>query len=160
MDLYSNLTTVKMHDSFPLSIKEIVALIHLCSNFPFFFKLIKNYLFILLPSPPVYPLNSNKSRFILPLPLRLCWHLPHCSNVLLICQNYKRQIDWFPTFQITFFSPPLRKLAIKISMMKRHFVSSDVCLYKCSDSVNFCTVCYSITVTKMMKLVSDVPSLW
>jgi len=152
MDLCSNMTKV-LNDNFPLRTKLRVVLNHLCSKFSFFFEVKKERsLFILLPSPPAYPLNSHKSCFIPILALWLCWHLPHYCNVLVICKNYKRQIDWFPTFQIT-FCPPLLKLAVKICMMKRHFVWSDVCLYKWDEAAECSTVCY-ITVTEMIKLVS------
>ena len=72
----------------------------------------RKHLFILLPSPPAYSLKSHKSCFILIRALWLCWHLPHYCNVLVICKNYKRQIDWFPTFQIT-FCPPTSQVSHK-----------------------------------------------
>jgi len=45
-------------------------------------------------------------------------------------------------------------LAVKICMMKRQFVWSDVCLYKCGEVAECSTVCYDNTVTETMKLVS------
>lgn len=147
-----------MNENFPLSVKMSVALNHLCSKFSFFFKVKKKSLFILLPSPPAYPLKSHKSCFILILALWLCWHLPPTVMYWLYAKITNDKLTGSPLPKLP-SAPPLLKLAIIISMMKRHFVWRDVCLYKCGDSSECSTVCYDITVTKMMKLVSDVPSL-